>query len=103
MCPGLQHDKSSGRAECKAGVSLPSPNRRELPLEVEVAEFIKNQEVLALADLRTADQHDVTLAGRDARQRNSRRIDAGCFFAHERAGSAADAVDDGDIAREQIR
>ncbi len=78
------------------------PDRRELVLEVEIAELVENQKILALAVVRAADQRDVALAGRNARQRDPRRIDAGGFLAHEGARGPGYAVDDGDIAGQQI-
>ena len=50
----------------------------------------------------SADQRDVALAGLDTRERDPRRVDAGGFLAHEGARRSADAVNDGDIAGEQI-
>ena len=52
--------------------------------------------------MRRADQRDVALAGLDPRQRNPRRVDAGGFLAHEGARGAGHAVDDGDVAGEQV-
>ena len=99
---GLDHQKGAGRAEREAGMSLARPDRRELVLEVEVAELVEHQQVLALAVMRTADQRDVALAGGDPRQRDPRRVDAGGFLAHEGARRAGDAVHDGDIAGQQV-
>ena len=61
------------------------------------------QQVLALAVLRTANQSDVALPAGDARQRNSRGIDAGSLLAHERPRRARDPVHDGDVAGQQVR
>ena len=49
-----------------------------------------------------ADQRDLALSGCDPRQRDPRRVDAGGFLAHEGARRAAHAVDDGDVAGEQV-
>ena len=78
-------------AEPSAKPACPAarPDRREFVLEVEVAEFVEHQQVLALAVLRAADQRDVALPAGDARQRDPRRVDAGGFLAHEGARGPA--------------
>ena len=67
-----------------------------------LAEFIEHQQIGPLAIMRAADQRDVALSGADARKRDTHRIDAGEFLAHEGARGAGHAVHDRDIAGEQI-
>ncbi len=98
----LDDEESAGGAKREAGVVLPSPDRSELVPEVEIIEFIENQQVLALAVLRAPDQRDVALTGRDACERDPRCVDAGSFLAHEGARRAGHAVHDGDVAGEQV-
>ena len=78
------------------------PDRCELALEVEVAELVEHQQVLALAIVRTADQRDVALAGCDARKRDPGGVRARDFFAHEGARGSGHAVDDRDIAGQKV-
>jgi len=87
----------------KPGVFLACPDRNEFVPEVEIAVFVENQQILALAVLRTADQRDVALTSGDARQRNPRRVDARSFLAHESARRSRNAVHDGNVAGQQIR
>src|SRR5450755_779779 len=72
---GLDDQKSPGRAERETGMSLALPDRGIFVLEIEIAEFMEDQEILALAIMRATDQRDVALARGDARQRNPGRID----------------------------
>src|SRR6202035_564965 len=97
----LDHEESPGRAEREAGMPLARPNRRELILEVEVAELVEHQQVLALAILRTADQRDIALPRGDAGKRDTRGVDARDFLAHEGPRRSGDAVHDRDVARQQ--
>src|SRR5437588_12995810 len=99
---GLDHEERAGGAERKSSARPASPDRCELVLEVEIAELVQNQEILAFAVMRAADQRDVALTARDARQRNSRGIRARDLLAHEGARGSANAVDNGDIAGQKI-
>ncbi len=87
----------------KPALLLARPDRSEFVLEVEIAELVEHQQILALAVLRAADQRDVALAGGDARERDPCRVDAGGFLAHEGARRSGDAVHDGDVAGQQVR
>src|SRR5258708_23323644 len=90
---GFDHKKRTGGAEREARLLLAHPNRGEFVLEVEISALIENQEVLALAVMRTADQRNVALAGRDPRQRDPRDIGARDLLAPEGARGYPDAVD----------
>src|SRR6202047_2649975 len=68
MCPGLDHKKRAARSKRKATLLAARPNRNELVFEIEIAELVENQQILALAILRATDQGDVALAGSDARE-----------------------------------
>src|SRR5712664_4122299 len=85
MSLGLDDKKRAGRPKRETGVFLARPNRSKFVPEVEIAEFIENQQILALTVLRTADQRDIALSGGDTCERDSRRVDAGGFLAHEGA------------------
>lgn len=102
MCPRLQHQERAGRTKREAGMILARPHGGELVLQVEVAEFVEDEQVLALAIVRAADQRDVALARGDARQRDTGGIGAGNLFAHEGARGAAKSMHDGDVAGEQV-
>ncbi len=52
---GLDDKKRAGRPKCEPGVFPARPNRSKFVPEVEITEFIKNQQILALTVLRTAD------------------------------------------------
>src|ERR1700716_1198936 len=103
MSFGLDDEKSAGRAERKACVFLARPNRRKLVLEVEAAELVEDQEVLAFAVLRATDQRDVALTAGDTCERDPRRVNACSFLAHESARRSGYAVHDGDVAGQQVR
>src|SRR5258708_511135 len=62
---GFDHKKRTGGAERETRLRLAHPNRGEFVLEVEIAALVENQEVFALAVMRTADQRNVALAGVD--------------------------------------
>src|SRR5437764_52217 len=55
----LDDKEGAGRAERKAGVFRPLPHRRELVLQIVVAESVQEHQVLALAIVRAADQGDI--------------------------------------------
>ena len=74
MRPGLDDKKGAAGAEREARLFLARPYRFEFVLEVVIAELVENQQVLALAVMRTSDQRDVALAGGDACERDPRRI-----------------------------
>src|SRR4029077_1844221 len=82
---GLEGEGGAGRADRKTLVALSLPHRREPVAKIVVAELIEQQQILALAILRAANQRDVALAGGDTRQRDTRRVEAGGFLAHEGA------------------
>src|SRR5690348_7704650 len=103
VCFGFHDEKSSGRAERETGIVLALPNWSELSFKIEAAEFIKDQEVLALAVLRASDQGDFALTRSNACKRDPRRINSGGFLAHERAGRSGHAMNDGNVAGQQIR
>src|ERR1700733_6516016 len=99
----LDDEKGAARAEREARVFLARPYRFELVLEVVIAELVENQQVLALAVMRTSDQRDVALAGRYACERDPRRIHTRDFLAHESARGSRHAVHDGDVAGQEVR
>ena len=76
MLAGFQHQETAGGAERKAAVAFALPDRRILLLQIEVAEFIEDQQIGALAIMGGADQRDLALPGLDAGQRDPRRVDA---------------------------
>src|SRR5262245_59696203 len=99
MLARLQHQEHAGRTEREAAMRLAAgPERGEFALEVEVAEFVEEQQILALAIMGGADEGNVALAALDAGQRNPRRVDRGGFLAHEGARGTGDAMHDRDIA-----
>ncbi len=102
MRAGFDHDKSSACAERKARLLLACPNRSVFVLEIVAAEFVEQQKILAFAIMRAADQGDVALPGGDPRQCDPRRVDTGDFLAHEGTRGSRHAVDDGDVAGEQV-
>src|SRR5436190_404175 len=68
MLARFQHQERAGRAEREAAMRLVAgPKGRVFALQVEVAELVEEQQVLALAIMRGTDQRDVALAaaGRD--------------------------------------
>ena len=81
---------------------LASPDGCKLVLQVEVAEFVEDEQILALAIMRPSDQRDVAFAGCDPRQRDAHCVRSRYLFAHEGARGAADTVHDGDVAGEQV-
>src|SRR5713101_9537632 len=98
---GLDDEKRAGRPKRETGVLLACPDRNEFVPEVEIAVFVENQQILALAVLRTADQRDVALTSGDARQRNPRRVDARSLLTHEGTRRSRNTVHDGDVAGQQ--
>src|SRR5437868_15522250 len=102
MRPRFEHKESAHRAKRKPASRTALPNRGEFFLQIVMAELIEHQQVPALAIMRAADQHNVALAGIDARDRDAHGIDAGAFFAHESARRTGYAMHDGDIAAEKI-
>ena len=99
----FDHQEHATGAQRKSAPGAARPHRCVAVLQIEVAELVEHQHVLALTVVGGADQRDVALAGGDARQRNADSVDAGGFLAHERARGAGDAVHDGDVAGEQVR
>src|SRR5246127_2582051 len=99
---GLQHQEGAGRAEREAGMLLAVPHGDEFVPYEEIAELVEDHQVFTFSIVRAADQHDVALAGGNARECNARRVDARDLFAHESARGAADAMDDCDIAGEKV-
>ena len=66
------------------------------------AGVVEEEQILAFAVVRAADQRELALAGADARERDAHRIDARRLLAHEGARGAGDAVHDRDVAGEQV-
>src|ERR1700722_1720465 len=65
VCFRLNDEKRAARPKRKAaGVAAPT-ERRKLVFEIEAAEFVENQQILAFTVWRPADQGDVALAGGD--------------------------------------
>ena len=102
MSPGFDHQKDTAGAERESAAGLAGPDGRILVLQIEVAELVENEEILSLAVVGGAHEGNVALAGSDPRESNTDSIDAGRFFAHERARRAGHAVDDGNVAGEKI-
>ncbi len=73
-----------------------------LVLQVEVAELVEHQQILALAIVGGADQRDVALSCGDPRQRDPCGIDAGGFLTHEGARRSGHAMDDSDVAGQKV-
>ena len=102
MFARFQHQETAGGAERKTASAFALPDGGVRLFQIEVAEFIEDEQIGAFAIMRCADQCDLALSGRDARQRDPRRVDGGCFLAHEGARRAAHAVHDGDVAGQQV-
>ena len=79
----------------------PRPARTS-PRSMWPPDVVEQQQILALAVVRAADQRDVALSGGDARERDAHGVDAGRLLAHEGARGAGDAVHDRDVAGEQV-
>src|SRR5580692_8924684 len=103
MRPRLDDEKRAAGSERKTALLAARPNRSEFAGEIKITELVENQQILALAVLRAANQCDVTLTGRDPRQRDPGRVNAGGFLTHEGTRRPGYAMDNGDIAGQQIR
>ena len=64
---------------------------------------VEEQQVPALRRHGTADEGDAAAALGEAGMSDAERIGGGAFLAHEGAGRTGDAVDDGDVACQQVR
>src|SRR5258707_10364356 len=102
VCSRFDDEESAGGPQREAGVFLASPNRSELVPEIEIAEFIEHQQVLALAVLRTTDQRDVALTGGDACECDPCGVNACGLLAHEGPRRPGSPGHDADIARQQV-
>ena len=91
--PRMKPPPSAGRSQTPANGALPE----------KAAELVDQEHVRPLGVVGAADQEDVGLAGGDAGMGDADRVDAGLLLAHEGARGAGDAVDDGDVAGEQVR
>src|SRR6185437_16748359 len=98
----LDHQEGAERADREAAVRPAFPYGAEIAFEAVAAELVEHDDVGALAVVGAADQRDLALAGRDARERDLQRVDAGELLAHEGARGASDAVHDRHVAGEQV-
>ncbi len=96
----FQDQECAERAEHHAAGAI--PDRPVVAAQHVSAGVVEQQQVLTLAVVRAAHQRDVALPGGNARERDAHRIDPRRFLAHEGARRADDAMDDRDIAGEQV-
>ena len=98
----FQHEKGAGAAGDQAGGVLAREDGREAVAAQITAELEEQQHVAPLGVVGAADEHQVGLAGGNAGMGRADRVDAGLLLAHEGARRAGDAMDDGDVAGEQV-
>src|ERR1700730_18218007 len=99
----FDHERGTHRGERDAAMPAAVPHRGELVLQKVPGKLGDEQEIPARAVKGAADQGYVALARGDALEGEPHRVDARRFLAHEGARGADDAVDDRDVAGEQIR
>ena len=80
-----EHQERAERAKHHAARRTAFPHASVASTQQVPAGFVQQQQILALAAVRAADESKLALPRGDARQRNANRVDPGGFFAHERA------------------
>src|SRR5262249_2511771 len=86
MIPRLQDEKCAERAERHSAAALAALEyRRERRFQRKPAGLVEQNEIDPFRVIGAADQRNVALARLNARGGDPHRIDAGRFFAHERA------------------
>ena len=97
------HDQErTERAERESAALLAIPNRAKLALQAIVSKLKKHHQVGTFAIVGAAHQRDVALSRPNAGECDAHGVDAGQLLAHEGARGPGHAVDDRDIAGQQV-